>query len=512
MRQAIKGDGSDGTDDLKAYLLAHDAVLAQELYEFTRPGIGGGAGIGTVPTQFDMLTTRGTFQPYSPLYFQLSGYILGPHSGKMWRWESATLGGYGLPGNFVWDYSPAGAYAAPGFDTASIPRSQIARVYASITQYTVPGVSVVWDPFKYFGISFDGGATWNEAILPASPTALESVYDITSYIPGGVAAYDFTQLQLRLRNDSSLLIFDTPPGWQCFVPKVTVRFTYASPAAGGIVAPVSLGGFTDASSPLTYAGNVYKPAHIKNNGFKSKIGLDVDSLQLEWKFRGDEAMVTDPVTGATILTMLQGFQQGLWDGVWVKWRRPYMPKFGDCDSLGAVSMFRGRIAEVEVNRLTAKITVNSVTEMFNRQVPQQLIESNNRSLQIGPGLPPDLDPDPTHWTVFQCAAGQGGTVQKIVAQQTAPTGGQVYAPGTYDLGYLLFSASPLQNIVAQVERYEVIAGYNVFYLFKPLYVDPHGYPLSFTAFVPVPRDQTISGAGNVDLPGFPRVPLPEQAV
>ena len=175
-------------------------------------------------------------------------------------------------------------------------------------------------------------------------------------------------------------------------------------------------------------------------------------------------------------------------------------------------MFRGRVADVAVDRLTAKITVNSVTEMFNRQVPQQLIEANNRSLQVGPGLPPDLDPNPLRWTYFQCVTGHDGTVQKIVARQTAPTADEVYAPGTYDLGYLLFQASPLQFFVAQVRHYEVIAGYNVFYLFRPLYVDPHAYALSFAAFVPVPKDQTVSGAGGVDLPGFRFVPLPEQAV
>jgi hypothetical protein len=524
MRQAIKGDGSDGTAALKAYLLAHDEVMSQELYEFTRPGIGAGLVSPPAPefewedpTHAMMRTTQGTFAFSQFDYAFYSAYTVGPSSGEEERWFSGPLSCYFVPGTLTWGYSPAGPYGAPGSDSGAVPaRSRITRVIAAMTMYTIPGTAITWDPFAYLEVSIDGGATWSGAInfIFGNPhTPFEYTLDLTATIaglPGGLASFDFTQVKFKAHNQSSLVEFDTPPGWQFFISNVGLRFAYGSSGISGLSGLPA--GVTDASSPLTYAGKVYSPVNIKNNGFKSKIGLDVDSLQLEWRFRGDEPMVTDPGTGATILTMLQGFKYGLWNGVWVKWRRPVMPTFGDCDSLGAISMFRGRIAEVTVDRLTAQITVNSVTEMFNRQVPQQLIEANNRSMQIGPGLPPDLDPSPSHWTYFQCAAGLGGTVQKIVADQTAPTGGQVYAPGTFDLGYVMFQASPLQFFIAQVQHYEVIAGHSVFYLFQPLYVDPHPYGLTFVAFIPVPKDQTVSGAGGVDLPAFPFVPLPEQAV
>jgi Uncharacterized conserved protein (DUF2163) len=503
MRQAIKGDGSDGTDDLKAYLLAHDAILAQELYEFTKSIVSVAAaavsGLPILPAPTIPLapgaSVRMIIYPSSVALTQPNGFANGTSRGVQLGLLAVGLGSLKPQAQFS-------GYSLPtGVDPLSIVAvySHIAMSGISPSGYDA-GVQLSavesGGTFQTFN-RFNNVPGWSQVITSAN--AWHSGFDFTSVLQTGTFG-------------ASLPSTITPADLFDIVPSLVIDL--AAPATGLSFGSLISGiGLTDASSPLTYAGKIYVPAHIKNNGFKSKIGLDVDSLQLEWKLRGDEVMVADPLTGATILTMLQGFQQGLWDGVWVKWRRTYMPTFGDCDSLGAVSMFRGRIAEVEVDRLTAKITVNSITEMFNRQIPQQLIEANNRSLQFGPGLPPDLDPDPTHWTVFQCVAGQGGTVQKIVAQQTAPTSGQVYAPGTFDLGYLLFQADPLANIVAQVERYEVIAGYNVFYLFKPLYVDPHSYPLSFTAFVPVPKDQTISGAGTAaELPGFPRVPLPEQAV
>jgi hypothetical protein len=524
MRQAIKGDGSDGTAALKAYLLAHDEVKSQELYEFTPAAIGGGivtppapAFEWESPTSALMRTTNGSFSPYESDWASFGAYTVAAASGTMNRWYSVTLGGYGLPGTLFWTAHGA-PYGAPGSDSSSVPaRSKIARVYAVFNWYTIPDPASGNDLLRGGGVSIDGGVNWINFGFPPftgpnSPT--EFAADITGAInsAGGIASFDFNNIVFKASCSDSLLWFGSPPGWEWVIDLVAIRVVYSSPS-GGLTGLLGLpAGVTDCNSPLTYAGKIYVPANIKNDGFKSKIGLDVDSLKLTWTFKGDEPMIVDPSTGATLLTMLQAFQYGLWNGVWVKWRRAYMPTFGDCDSLGAVSMFRGRIAEVKVNRLKAEITVNSITELFNRQIPQQLIEANNRSMQIGPGLPPDLDPSPSAWTYFQCISGMGGTVQKIVADQTAPTAGQVYAPGTFDLGYLLFQASPLQYFVAQVQHYEVIGGHSVFYLFKPLYVDPHIFGSTFAAFIPVPKDQAISGAGGVSLKPFPFVPLPEQAV
>jgi hypothetical protein len=515
MRQAIKGDGSDGTAALKAYLLAHDEVLSQELYEFIKPSIAGlGAayiqaadrlqdfgGLGDPPSvvTFAKAVTAGNII----FVFEIGNGLETPPptiddtGANIWhsiyddgiiRGWWATANATGIISIRVW-FSTPGVIGGGNFEIFAI------EVPARYSGFAAAGAAGIGSP-----ATVTAGSTTITFAVDASSQYRLVLVELVPPSPGPGVALLFA---------GEVHISGGHP-----IPGMTAIETGAASAVllATASATVVIGRFTDASSPLTYAGDIYVPAVIKNDGFKSKIGLDVDSLQLSWSFRGDEAMVTDPDTSATILTMLQGFQQGLWAGVWVKWRRVYMPTFGDCDSLGAVSMFRGRIAPVEVDRLTAKITVNSVTEMFNRQVPQQLIEANNRSGQVGPGLPPDLNADPSHWTHFECVSGHGGTVQKIVAQQTAPTPDQVYAPGTFDLGYLLFQASPLDFFVAQVQHYEVIGGFNVFYLFKPLYVDPHGYPLSFIAFIPIPKDQDVSGAGGVELPGFPHVPLPEQAV
>ena len=507
MRQAIDGTGADSTAAVKAYLLEHDEVLAQELYELVFPLrlpsiIAGGSALGPfslpVPlgpgeSALALMTTVGTAVPVGGGGSLVS---VDATSGEIDRWASAPLGDLLGPGYLVWS----------DLSALPIPQSAVTKIYAvGIVDFNGElGV-------QYFQGSTDNGATWPAGLTMVVSGGIVSG-QVAALVASGSAAQvlDLTQVQLRMKNEASLSVSLTPPGDVMKALAVGVVIYYGGGSPTGLVTRKMY--FCDASSPLTYRGQIYTPANIKNNGFKSKIGIDVDSLQLDWNFRGDEPMVTDPVDGHTILTMLQAFKEGLWAGAWVKWRRTYMPTFGDCDTLGAVSMFRGRIGPVDVDRLKAKITVNSVTELFNRQIPAQLIEQNNRALQVGPGLPPDLDPDPSSWTFFECVDGHGGNVQKIVANQVAPTAGVVYAPGTFDLGYLWFQASPLEYFIAQVQHYEVIGGYNVFYLFRPLYVDPHSYPLTFAAFIPVPKDQTLSGVSGLDLPGFPHVPLPEQAV
>jgi hypothetical protein len=510
MREVIKGDGSDGTAALKAYLLTHDNVMSQELYEFSllpRPSVAGADWI--VPPVAPGADEKLLWVPITgtptitiaPMGSPPCGSIsVGPGSCSVTRTRQTA----GLS-------SPVATWSAPMVATPSVA-AQVTRVFAVVRG----GWDGFWgEPFLYSPT--EGELPGSFINLPPVPFAGTIYHDISAYGSDWTpSTFPWSAFDLRMGLGGSTFF---PFGGVTFstfaVEQIGFLVYYAAPAGPppGPYSQITRSSLvTDASSPLTYRAKGYVPANIKNSGFKSKIGLDVDSLDLEWRFRGDEAMITDPDTGATILTMLQAFRYGLWDGAWVKWRRTYMPAFGDCDSLGAVSMFRGRVAPVQVDRLTAKITVNSITDMFNRQVPAQLIEANNRSLQIGPGLPPDLNPDPSHWTYFQCIAGHGGTVQKIVASQTAPTADQVYAPGTFDLGYLLFQASPLEFFVAQVQHYDVESGYNVFYLFRPLYVDPHPYGLSFAGFVPVPKDQTISGVSGLELPGFPRVPLPEQAM
>jgi hypothetical protein len=525
MRQAIKGDGTDGTAALKTYLLEHDEVLSQQLYEFTRPRLfdftSVRSPIGNVVQHSELINDYGgleLFNTWVPLSGQIfAGDIL---FAFMYNGDGGSAPGILDTAGHVWHllYSNTKITAWYAIATAQsvgvmagwggpIPASDIVKFSTGAnganSEFFVVEVSAAGVVFPNNGAHFSSG--------PYTLTAGSTTVTATT---GFSVAADMVVIELISGSEClGFFINAHPTNVTPIAEGAASGIFFIGPAGGSIIPPAAFPvRACDASSPLTYAGNVYAPANIKNDGFKSKIGLDVDSLQLSWTFRGDEDMVADPDTGATILTMLQGFQQGLWAGVWVKWWRAYMPTFGDCDSLGAVRMFRGRIGPVVVDRLTARITVNSVTEMFNRQVPQQLIEANNRSGQVGPGLPPDLSVDPTHLTYFQCVSGHGGTVQKIVAEQTLPTAGLVYAPGTFDLGYLLFQSSPLDFFVAQVQHYEVIAGFNVFYLFKPLYVDPHGYPLTFIAFIPIPKDQDVTGGSGVELKGFKYVPLPEQAV
>jgi hypothetical protein len=209
---------------------------------------------------------------------------------------------------------------------------------------------------------------------------------------------------------------------------------------------------TDSSSPLTYTPRgVFYPANINNGGMKSKIGWDPDSVNLEWSFNGDEPFLLDG--GQTVLTFLQSFAQGLWQGGFVRWWRTLMPTYGDCDTLGAVQMFRGRISAVDVDRLKVKVTVNSILEIFKWKVPTQTIEPSNRAAQYGPGISPITPGNlPAQYTQFECIPGMGGGIQRIVAGCTAPNLGETFPDGTYNMGYMQWTSGPLQGLVSLIQR------------------------------------------------------------
>jgi hypothetical protein len=402
MRQAIDGTGADSTAAMKAYLLENDEVFSQELYELVFPlrlpsVVAGGAGplgpftlpvpLGAGESALALLTTAGVEVPVDG-----DGALVAvdDSSGEIDRWSSAPLGELLGPGYLVWS----------ALSALPISQSAATKIYA-VGLVDFNGVLGV----QYLDCSTNNGVSWGINLVISGGVVNGQV---SALLATGSAAQtlDLSQVKFRMKNEASLSRSLTPPGdvMKLLGVGIIVYFGGASPT-GLITRKMH---FCDSASPLTYRGQVYTPANIKNNGFKSKIGIDVDSLQLDWNFRGEEPMVTDPNDGHTILTMMQAFKEGLWAGAWVKWRRTYMPTFGDCDTLGAISMFRGRVGPVDVDRLKAKITVNSVTELFNRQIPAQLIEQNNRALQVGPGLPPDLDPNPASWTYFECVTGHGG--------------------------------------------------------------------------------------------------------
>jgi hypothetical protein len=334
---------------------------------------------------------------------------------------------------------------------------------------------------------------------------------------------------------------------------------------------------TTADAPLRWDGlpyvdsqapnGIFSIGKLKRGNIDSKIGLDVQSLDLEWYLASTDVFGT--FNGQTI-TQLQAFQLGLWDNGRVAIYRAVMPTFGDCNTLGAMCMFAGRIAEVEMTRTGVKLKINALTEVFDQQLPVNVIEPTNTQAKYSPGGPPIqiLGVKPNPWyasTVYAASAvildsnrnvqiGSGGTsgstapawatnfggttidgtvtwtnwgafpVPAIYTVQSGSTTTEVigvcanggpFPPDTFQSGYIMFcDYGSGQCTLAQIARgVRWDDGNGTFHLLEPLPWAPEAGCI-FIALVPYTRSdnpsQKVYETVPVDTsgPGYDAIAVP----
>jgi hypothetical protein len=247
------------------------------------------------------------------------------------------------------------------------------------------------------------------------------------------------------------------------------------------------------------------PARLKRGTVESKIGLDTATLDLEWYLRDPagypDGFVYEAFSGE--ISLLRSFHLGLWDNGRVWLYRTVMPALGDCHTFGAMTLFSGRMAEITMTRTGVKLKINALTEVFDAQVPANLIEPNNVQAQYGLGQPPaGLASAP----VFTVAS--GSTPAMLLGACVSPNAGQMFGADTFDFGYIQFnSGTSLGKIHRSIWVSGTAYGQNMFRLYEPLPWMP-ALGEQFTAYVPYARN---SNAGSGSFQGFPYVPPPETA-
>jgi hypothetical protein len=198
---------------------------------------------------------------------------------------------------------------------------------------------------------------------------------------------------------------------------------------------------------------------------------------------------------------LQAFERGLWDNGTLRLWRAIMPEPGDCNTFGACELFAGRIAELSMTRLGVKIQANCPVELLDQQIPSNLIQPGNPAAEYGQGeAPAGVASVPTF------AVENGSTAAVIVASCTGLTAGQLFAPGTFDFGYVRFTGGAAKGQLATVRRSDQYTGHNRFVLYEPLPIAPAAGD-TFEARVPAVRNQS---AGSYQ--GFPYLPAPEATI
>lgn len=133
--------------------------------------------------------------------------------------------------------------------------------------------------------------------------------------------------------------------------------------------------YTNADADLTVNGKLYSAGGIKfgpyfdtegnRGGGRWALGVEVDSIMFD--VMPGEATIA----GAPFLTACQ---QGVFDGATLKKQRLFMPTFGDTRR-GPVTIFLGRVAEVDCGRSKATFTVNSHLELLDQTFPRNMYQA-----------------------------------------------------------------------------------------------------------------------------------------
>lgn len=244
---------------------------------------------------------------------------------------------------------------------------------------------------------------------------------------------------------------------------------------------------TDWDTPLTWSWwGTFKPAVIKRGSVASKIGLEVQTLDVEWS--------TSAIGGQTLLNFYWKTIVGGFDGATFRSWSAYMPSPGDCDSLGASELFGGRIGPMSAESGTIKFTVNSFLDVINQMVPGAVIESTNIAAGYSGAMPP---------------AGAGSvptfTVSSSSNSQVVASGGSFSLNAFVD-GFIYVTSGSLAGFAAAIHANSATSGglttFDVGLLPSPL--SPGD-----TFYASANAGNIITGTG---LYPFPYVPAPEQAV
>ena len=143
--------------------------------------------------------------------------------------------------------------------------------------------------------------------------------------------------------------------------QLLIEDLYTFTLNGGFVAR-----YTGADAPLTIGGNTFAVGPIIERGkISQKVGLEVATLDMTIYADNSHLLNGKP--------WLQAARAGDLDGCRVLVERTFMPTWGDT-SAGKIWSFSGNVAEIDVTRTSASMTVKSDLEKLNIQWPRNVYQ------------------------------------------------------------------------------------------------------------------------------------------
>jgi len=193
--------------------------------------------------------------------------------------------------------------------------------------------------------------------------------------------------------------------------------------------------YTTADAPITdqATGNVFAAfgPFFERSKVKFSVGVNVDELEITIKPRPTDVMYVDGPT------WLAGLRAGVLDGAEVQLDRAFMASFGDT-SAGLLTLFYGRVVEVDVGRTAAAVKVNTHLELLNLQWPWRLFQPGcSRTLFDAGCTLVKPAPGSTGTTLHDnCLIVAGSSLQVLKTNYTRPNGWASMGTLTFTSGVL----------------------------------------------------------------------------
>lgn len=225
-----------------------------------------------------------------------------------------------------------------------------------------------------------------------------------------------------------------------------------------------------------------------------KIGVEVDQL------------IFDSLPGGAMvggITLLSSVRTGGFDGAELTLYRAFMPTYGNVAAGGVVTMFAGRVAEIDASRNLCTFTINSHLELLNRSMPRNMYQAAcNNSL---------FD----HNCTLSQAAFTGTGTANGSSTASIITGSCTFVTNDYaDQGLITFTSGVNIGISRSVKQYAISGGVATISLAAPFPNPPaNSDTFSITAGCDKLQKTCLVKFNNINhLRAFPNIPVVETAV
>lgn len=256
--------------------------------------------------------------------------------------------------------------------------------------------------------------------------------------------------------------------------------------------------YTSYDQTLIYEGNTYlaNDVMMERSNLKFQVGVQVDTLEVI-----AYANLYNLIDGTPFL---QFVHNGGLDNARIALDRMFFSPVIDgtaptTSSAGVVRMFEGRVADIEVTRTKATISVNSDVELLNIKMPKNLYQSScmHNLYDTGCTL---LKAD---FAINSTVSALGSTLNSITASSLTQ------ASGWFNNGFLIFTSGPNEGVRKTVNAFAS----GVLTFSRPLAAQCN-IGDTFVIYPGCDKTQTTCTtkfSNVIHFRGYPYIPVPETA-